>query len=423
MSEPCAPPLELAVERLTFGPDALARHEGQVVFLPYAVPGDRVRAEIQSRSRGFLRAAVSEVLTPGPDRVPPPCRHFGTCGGCQWQHIAPAAQRAARATVLAEQLARLGGLRDACVLAPRGTDDVWRYRGRASFAIEGRRLGYRRARSRALVEVDECDIVAPAITEHLRVARAWIDAIARPLARLEITTAPHGVVFVASGPQRPAAADRLATERVQARVPTLQGAVLTGRGKRIVVGDPTVHVPVEPDLTLEVPADVFTQVNPAANPILVAAVLELGDFSAGARVLDCFCGAGNFTLPLARRGVEVIGIERDRAAVAAAEANAARLGLTASFRACSVTHALATLGDAPFDGVILDPPRAGARTILPALTARRPPRIVYVSCDPATLARDARVLVEHGYALTRVQPVDLFPQTYHIESVAEFRLT
>jgi 23S rRNA (uracil1939-C5)-methyltransferase len=184
-----------------------------------------------------------------------------------------------------------------------------------------------------------------------------------------------------------------------------------------------VRVEVEADLALEVPADAFTQVNADANRLLVATVLAFGDFRAGERVLDLYCGAGNFTLPLARRGVLVHGVERDAVAVAAAEANAARLGLaTARFTCAPVVRALAD-ATAACDAVVLDPPRAGAGDVVAALARLRAPRMLYVSCDPATLARDARTLGTHGCRLVRVQPVDLFPQTFHVEAVAEFRLT
>jgi 23S rRNA (uracil1939-C5)-methyltransferase len=180
------------------------------------------------------------------------------------------------------------------------------------------------------------------------------------------------------------------------------------------------RVTLEPGLDLEVPADAFTQVNAGGNLLLVETVLAFAGAAAGERVLDLYCGAGNFSLPLARRGARVRGIERSPVAVEAATANAARLGLReASFECATVAHALRRV--TPADLVVLDPPRAGARDALAALAAIRAPRVVYVSCDPATLARDVRTLRDSGYRLLRVQPIDLFPQTYHVESVAEFR--
>jgi 23S rRNA (uracil1939-C5)-methyltransferase len=222
----------------------------------------------------------------------------------------------------------------------------------------------------------------------------------------------------------PGETDRAPSERLLASEPSVRGVVLAGPGGRLVAGDPTVRVPLEADLEIEVPADVFTQVNPAANRLLVASLLALGRFCAGERVLDLYCGAGNFTLPLARRGVLVHGVERDPAAVAAGRANAERLGLGgARFECAAVAEALSNAADEAADAVVLDPPRAGAADVIAALAALRAGRILYVSCDPATLARDVRALVQRGYQLARVQPIDLFPQTYHVESVAELLLT
>jgi len=416
--------LDLAIERLTYGPDALAHHEGRVVFAPLAAPGDLVRARIVERHRGFLRAELADVVRPGPDRVEPRCPIFGRCGGCQWQHVAVAAQRAAKRGLVAEQLARLGGLHDVDVRPTRASADVWGYRSRITLVADGRRLGFRRARSHDLVEIDDCTIADPVLVSHLDVARAWASTVRGAPLRVTLAAAPGGVVLAATLRTRPTAVDGAATERLLASSSSVRGAVLTGGAERLVVGDPNLRVPVEPDLVLEVPADAFTQVNPTANLLVVTTVLELGEFRAGERVLDLYCGAGNFSLPLARRGAEVTGVERSAVAVAAARANADRLGLgSVRFTRDAVAAVLERLPPAPFDAAVLDPPRGGAADVAGALAARRAARILYVSCDPATLARDARTLVAGGYRLGRVQPLDVFPQTYHIETVAEFVLT
>jgi len=414
--------LLLDVERLTYGPDALAHDDGQVVFLPYAAPGDRVAAEVVARRRGHLRARVTALLAPGPARVVPACPAFGACGGCQWQHVAPEAQRDAKRAVVVEQLRRLGGVRDPEVLPALAAPAPWAYRARITLVAEGRRLGYRRLRSHTLVEVDGCPIAEPALAAHLAAARAWAGTLRVPLARVTIAAAPGGVVLVARAAARPGPADLTASERLLAAQPSVRGTVLTGGGARLAAGDPTVRVVLEPGCAIEVPADVFAQVNPAANRLLVATVVER---ACGARrVLDLYCGAGNFALPLARRGVHVLGVERDAVAVAAARANAARLGLAgAAFVVADVAAALETQAAGSADAVVLDPPRAGAAAALPALAALRAPLVVYASCDPATLGRDVRTLAAHGYRLGRVQPLDLFPQTYHVETVAELLLT
>jgi 23S rRNA (uracil1939-C5)-methyltransferase len=415
--------VRLDVERLTLGFDALAHAEGQVVFVPYAAPGDTIEAEVVERRRDWLRARVERVVAPGPARVLPGCPAFPACGGCQWQHVAPAAQQAAKRDVVAEQLRRIAGLADVEVLPTLAAADAFGYRARVSLVAEGRRLGYHRARSHALLEVDACPIAEPVVSAHLATARAWAAALRAPLRRVTVAAAPGGVALVAATDAAPGERDVRATEDLLVREPAVRGAVLRGGGARRVVGDATVRVELEPDLALDVPADAFTQVNAAANRLLVATVLAFGGFRPGEHVLDLYCGAGNFTLPFARRGVLAHGVERDAVAVAAAEANAARLALaTARFTCAPVVRALARTAE-PADAVVLDPPRAGAGDVVDALGRLGAPRMLYVSCDPATLARDARSLAAHGYRLARVQPIDLFPQTFHVEAVADFRLT
>ena len=415
--------LDLSIERLAFGGDAIARHDGRVVFVPLAAPGDRVRAAVVERRRDWLRAELSEVVSPGPDRVAPRCPVFGTCGGCQWQQVSPEAQRAAKAAIVREQLARLGGIRDVDVRPVRAAPDAWGYRARITLVADGRRLGFHRARSHRLVEVDDCAIADPVLSAHLETARTWASTLRGAPTRVTLARAPDGVVLVAALPAKPVPPDVSATERLLAASAAVRGAILVGAGTRIVVGDPGLRVPVEPDLALEVPADAFTQVHAAANLLLVAAVLEASQLGPGSRILDLYCGAGNFALPLARRGASVTGIERSAIAVDAARANAARLGLTARFHCAAVEDMLGRLPPQPVDLVVLDPPRSGAPGVARVLAGRRPPRVVYVSCDPATLARDARALTATGYRLAHVQPVDLFPQTYHVETVAQFVLT
>jgi 23S rRNA (uracil1939-C5)-methyltransferase len=430
VSEADEPLVPLTVERLTFGPDALARADGQVVFVPFAAPGDEIRARVRQRTRGYLRADVVEVVRPGPVRATPPCPAFGRCGGCQWQHVTLDAQRRAKQAVVAEQLARIAGLRDVPVRPTLAVPDGLAYRSRITLVAEGRRLGYHRAGTHVLEEVRACPVAVAAVEDHVEHARRWAAALRTPPERVTIAEAPGGVVLAAALAGAPVPPDVDATERLLAAEPSIRGAILRRGEARAVVGDPTIRIELEPGLALEAPADAFTQVNPAANQLLVRTVLELGDFARGARVLDLYCGIGNFALPLARRGVRPLGIERDAGAVAAARANAARLALDARFVAADVADALArhvtldaALDAAPLDGVVLDPPRAGAADALPALVARAPRRLVYVSCDPATLARDLRMLAAHRYAPRVVQPIDVFPQTFHVETVALVELT
>ena len=301
----------LAVERLTFGFDALAHRDRQVVFVPYGAPGDHVVAETVERHAQFVRARIVEVAEPGPARVLPGCRYFPTCGGCQWQHVAPPAQRDAKAAIVAEQLARTAGVRDAEVLPTLTAGGDWHYRARLTLVVEGRRAGYHRARSHHLLEVEDCPIADPVLSAHLDAARDWVGALRVPLRRVSLAVAPGGVVLTAIASALPGTHDLEVTTELLARMPTVRGAVLADARaeRRLVAGDPHVRVALEPGLDLEVPADVFTQVNPDANRLLVASVIALGGFAPGERVLDLYAGAGNFTLPIARRGACVVGID------------------------------------------------------------------------------------------------------------------
>jgi 23S rRNA (uracil1939-C5)-methyltransferase len=412
------------VERLTYGPDALSHYERCVVFVPFAAPGDRAEVQIDERRRGYVRAHATRLLAPGPTRVPPFCPVFERCGGCQWQHVATDAQRAAKRAVVAEQLARLGGLRDVEVRPTLGGVADRAYRARITLAVRDRRLGYHRARSHDLVEVAACPIAADPVSAAIPMAAAWIAGDAPPLTTLTIAAGPRGVVLVGETTEPPSDAVRERAKAWRSGVPVVQGLVLRAGRMRLVLGDVAIHVPLGDGLHLEVPADAFSQVNPELNPLLVATVLEHAGVGPGAHAFDLYCGAGNFTLPLARRGARVFAIDAAKLAVDAARANAARTGVAGvRFECGDVAGALARAPRGPLDVAILDPPRQGASAALRPLVERRPARIVYVSCDPATLARDARTLVGAGYRLVLAQPLDLFPQTHHVETVAAFQLT
>jgi tRNA/tmRNA/rRNA uracil-C5-methylase (TrmA/RlmC/RlmD family) len=412
------------IERLTYGPDALAHHGRCVVFVPFAAPGDRALVATRERRRGYVRADVRELIEAGPGRTPPFCDAFGRCGGCQWQHVATAAQREAKRAVVAEQLARLGGLRDVAVEPLRSAGPDRGYRGRITLAVAAGAIGYRRARSHDLVAIDTCPIAAGPVADAVRPVAEWLRGDAPAMAGVTLVAGPRGVVVVCELAAPPTAAERAAADAWCAAAGFVQGLVLHAGPQRLVVGDVSVRVPLEADFHLDVPADAFSQVNPAMNPVLVATVLELARAASGASVIDCYAGAGNFALPLARRDASVLAIEASRLAVDAGRANAARARLAKVRFVCG--DVAAALADAPrgaLDLVVLDPPRRGAAPAIAPIARHRPGRIVYVSCDPATLARDARALVAAGYRLGRVVPLDLFPQTYHVETVAAFELT
>jgi 23S rRNA (uracil1939-C5)-methyltransferase len=366
--------VELAIDRLAYGGDGVARHDGVVVFVPFTAPGERVRARVTEVRKRFARAALEDVLVPSPERRAPPCRYFGACGGCQLQHLTEAAQREAKVGFVRDALRRIGGA-DWSGPLPMLAADGFGYRLRARLAARGGRLGYHRADSHEVVDVERCPLLVPALDQALAAARA-----ARvPLPRELVLAA--GDDGVAAAPALPGLPDRELRRRVGAH------------GYRLAAG-------------------AFFQANAQLLEALVAAAVPEGG---GALALDLFAGVGLFTLPLAQRFARVVAIEADPAAVELLRANApANVEVVAADAA--VWLARASFAEPP-DLALLDPPRAGAAGVLPALAAARARRIAYVACDPATCARDLAPLLAGGWRLQSVTALDLFPQTFHVETV------
>ncbi len=415
-----APTIDLEVLALSNGPDAIARHHGRAIFVAGAAPGDRVRARIVEDRGAFARAEVVERIASGAAYRVPPCPWVGACGGCPWQHVAYDAQLEAKASNVRETLARIAGVRARRELPIIASPREWQYRHRIRLHVDAeRRVGYLRPRSRETVEIDACIIAEPALSNALAALRPFLRELETPIETVELASNGRGAVVAhlsASGAFH--AGDAPAVGRLRAST-SFAGVRVSGRGWQQEWGDPSLAVAAEggaPPLVQR--AGTFTQVNADANRLLVASVRTLA--SGATKVLDLYCGAGNFTLPLARAGAAVVGVDRDRAAVAAAIASAADAALTSTrFEVAPAEHFLRQQGCAGADLVLLDPPRGGAAKVAQQLARLGPARIVYVSCDPATLARDVRTLVKARYVVDRVLPIDLFPQTDHVETVLE----
>jgi 23S rRNA (uracil1939-C5)-methyltransferase len=419
--------VELTVETLTVGGRGLGRHEGKAVFVPLTAPGDRARCRIVRRHRHYDEAELLELLQPAPERRPPPCPVFGQCGGCQWQHLPYGEQAAWKERLFAETLTR-AGVATSEVLRPLVAAAEFGYRNRVQFKCHRTRTGvaagFYRHGSHYVVDTPACLLAHPAISQAFTFLRGVLPAAPHPEAipQVDISCGDDGQVGVLCHVLPPAAA---VTRNWLVEIAGRGGfaaALQTGRKESIdiVHGDPALTCLVdEPELALRISPGGFSQVNPRQNRRLVAAVLSAAELSGNERVLDLYCGAGNFSLPLARRAGTVVGVEAYPPAIADARANAARLGIdNASFLAEPAEGAAPRLAvPVPFDLVLLDPPRTGAYALIADLLSIRPPRILYVSCDPATLVRDLKPLVHNGYRVLSSQPFDLFPQTWHIESL------
>jgi 23S rRNA (uracil1939-C5)-methyltransferase len=412
------------VTTLAHGPDAVGRHEGRVIFVPGAAPGDRVRVRIVEQHGSYARATMLHRCAAGSSYREPPCPWIAACGGCPWQHVDYATQLAAKDRNVLESLKRIAGVVPARPSPILAAPNEWSYRHRIRLHVAGGALGYRRPRSHELVEIERCLIAEPALSDVLAPLRTLVAGLATALDDVEVASNGRGAVVVDATVRGPFREPDAAGVREWLRAtPGVAGVGVRGRVWSRRFGDTSLHVTSEATAP---PAaqrlGTFTQVNPAANLLLVRAVVDI--VGAGASVLDLFCGAGNLSLPLARVARAVVGIDQDAGGIADAAASATTAGLTnVRFEAGAADRVLRRHGLGDADVVVLDPPRSGAATVAAQLARLKPARIVYVSCDPATLARDTRTLVAAGYTVDRVQPIDLFPQTEHVETVLEAVLT
>lgn len=400
--------LELALTDLAHGGDAVGRHDGRAVFVPLGIPGERVRVAVVERRRRYARARLLEVLHPSPDRVEPPCPYYGRCGGCQLQHVAYPRQLALKAHVVRAQLERIGHQADPPLLPMLGMDDPWRYRNNAQFRVDRqRRVGYLALGSSDVVPVDECLQIEDAVRAAWKGLDGDLRGTERLVVRAGVRTGDGLLVIEGRAPEPP---------RVRPRAVDSCLYRHRDREPRVLQGSPHLHEAVR-GRTFRVSADAFFQVNTRQAERLVDLVDDYLQVREGETVVDAYCGVGLFALSVTEGAARVVGIEAHPAAVRDARANAAGREDVTILRG-RVEDVAPELPER-VDAVIVDPPRAGCdEAALEALASRGPSRVVYVSCDPATLARDVARLGGLGYRLTRVRPVDVFPQTYHIECVA-----
>jgi len=429
----------------------IARADGKAVFVEGALPGERVAIVTLKRKPTYEIARATRVLSASAARVAPRCPHFGTCGGCSLQHAAPVLQVAAKQRVLEEALARLGRVAPGRLLPPV-YGPSWGYRYRARLSVRnvpkkgGVLVGFHERKSSYVADMRECHVLPRKISDLLPRLRRLVEglSIRDRVPQIEVAVgerppdgresrAPepvHALVFRILEPLGPDDGARL---RAFAEDHAVDIWLQTGGPATAAPFHPP-HAPLAyslPEFGVFVPfgPTEFTQVNHAVNGVLVRRAMALLAPAPGERVADFFCGLGNFTLPIARLGADVLGVEGADALVARARENAAANGLTERTRFATANLFEATHESIepflPLDKALIDPPREGAVELVKALPHRDDERslhrIVYVSCNPATLARDAAVLVhERGYALDAAGVVNMFPHTAHVESIALF---
>ncbi len=431
-----APGPEIAVDitGLTHDGRGVARAEGKAMFVADALPGEHVLVRRTRRHRQFDEAELASVLKSSPDRVTPPCPHFGVCAGCVMQHLDPAAQVAAKQDALRENLLRVGKLEPRAWLPPlRGDSWGYRRRGRLSARFVDRKsrlvLGFRERNGKFVADIDTCAVAVPVIGTRVRQLADVLDklSVARQIPQVEFAAGDTGSVIVVRVLAAPTAADRKLLLEFQHGT-GISVLLQSGGPESVEALDgsvPQLEFTVDAgEVSLSFAPLDFVQVNASINDRMIAHAMALLDPRPGDRALDLFCGLGNFTLPLARRCEHVVGVEGDRDLVARAQSNAARNGIAnADFLAADLFAAARDDAFArdDFDLLLLDPPRAGAQEILHLLPRKRVRRVVYVSCHPASLARDAAILcASQEFELAAAGVMDMFPHTAHVESIAVF---
>jgi 23S rRNA (uracil1939-C5)-methyltransferase len=414
---------QVQISSMTFGPYGIGRTDGKSLMVPNAAPGDILDVAIEHEHRDYAVAGIRQILQPGPDRRVPPCPFVPRCGGCDWQQINYPAQVRLKGELLAAEFKRAFGLELDPVALVIPAPAEFGYRARIRLKVgEGGVIGFHEANSRRLVPIDHCMLASNALAAPAMLARA----LGRHCLEIESASAENGVVLIARLKRLDAKISALASDVLENSEGAIRGIVLKTEHEREVLGNAVVVLELEPGLELLADADQFSQVNREQNVRLIATVMEMAEAGAGSTLLDLFCGAGNFSLPAARRGARVTAIDCDSLAIAAAARNAQRMGLSdvqfVAMKAAEAVRFVERAGLRP-DSVILDPPRSGARDVMEVLGRLRPHAVVYVSCDPSTLVRDLAMLSTKGYRVIRVRAFDFFPNTHHVEVAVQTLLT
>ena len=389
----------LHIEKLVYGGAGLARREGQVVLVPFALPGETVRVSIERERGGVLEARLLEVTEPAAGRIEPRCPYFRRCGGCAYQHAGHELQVEQKRIILEEVFRRVGKLEPPPVEIVSGPP--FEYRNRTQFHLQRGRIGYFAQGTHRLCAVEQCPLLSPRLNQALGALTQMLGEPRFPrfLKSLELFTNETEVQLNVRETERPVA--RRFFDWCAERIPGLEGGALDYH-----VGEDMYRVG----------GGSFFQVNRFMIEALVERALA---GTAGQTAVDLYAGVGLFSLALARRFRQVTAVESSGSAVRDLEFNAARAGLPLAVRHASAEFYLLGLAERP-DCVLADPPRAGlGKQVVRELLRLGPPRLVIVSCDPATLARDLAALTHGGYRVERLTLIDLFPQTAHIETVTD----
>ncbi|SHI44261.1 23S rRNA m(5)U-1939 methyltransferase [Malonomonas rubra DSM 5091] len=417
----------LKIEALANGGKGIARTDGRVVFVAGAFPGDRVRCRLTKIKKNYAEGEVAELLQPSPLRRTPPCPVADECGGCQWQQLPYAEQLKWKQQLFVDTLTRQVGADSSVIKLIVPSPNEFGYRSRVQvkcfFAPEGFITGFFRSKSKYVIGVERCPLMPDALNDLLVALRQVIagSRFGKEIPQLDLSIGSDG--------KRRAVVHFLGRDAAplsELLLPVAQKigfdlAVQSGRKSNLqaVVGNGDLQIAVDdPEISLTYAAGGFAQINLAQNRALVETAVAAAELRGNENVLDLYCGMGNFSLPLARRARSVTGVEDYAPSIEMAKRNAADNRIqNVDFYAMPAEDALSRFAG-QFDLLVLDPPRIGAYDVAKQLAEKPVPKIIYISCDPQTLARDLKVLLSRNYRLVSSQAFDMFPQTHHVESLS-----
>jgi len=422
------PLINVTIDRLAFGSAGVGRLDsGKVVFVKGGYPGDKALVRIGKEKKSHAEATLVEVLEPSENRRKPACAIASECGGCPWMGLDYKTQLEWKRIIAKDAFSRIAKI-DTDVNQPAPSPSEFGYRSRIRRKVKSdggqARIGYHRPASHNLVPVDRC----PIATDQINIAIAGLNifikentAVAGKIKEIVIESAG---AFVRLGIYVTARLQEAEAEKIMEANVSVKGLTVYYGKNQYEYGDTSLDFPSINGETLQSGAGVFSQVNAAMNLTLTEKVMALADLGPGKMGLDLFCGTGNFTLPLARSGAAMTGIDSSERAIQFAETNRKAWNvINAHFTSADAVSGARQLEDSgiSFDTVIVDPPRGGARNLIPVITKLAKQRVVYVSCDPPALARDTALFAQAGFKISAVEPVDMFPQTSHLEVVCMFK--
>ncbi len=426
---------EISIDRLAFGGGGVGRYDGKVCFVPYSCPGDDLKVSLITDKKSYSTASITEIVKSSADRVEPPCPLFGSCGGCNWQHINYTRQLISKREIFADTLWRGARIAGDLIEDVVPSAHPYGYRSRVQFKLHYAKnqlqMGFYRQGTHFVEDAsDGCPVAMPVINEALRSFRSVLKSFTDPnqLPQINIDCAGEVVIAVVNyiGNDIDGVAGFFKNYMTELR-PVTGLYIQSGRKVRLrkIYGDDLLTY-VLPDKVgkqcqLSYKPGAFSQVNRDQNIKLLELVRQFSEFKGTEQVLDLYCGNGNFSIPLSGDVYSMTGIEEYKDSISSAMENAVKNGITNSEFICSdavVGVRQLVAAGRKFDVVILDPPRSGAGDAVVEVLKLNPEKIIYISCDPSTLARDCGAFVKNGqYHVRSSIPVDMFPQTYHLESV------